>query len=210
MRIAFENVIDISMPLSADMPVYKGKPEKRPRLYIQSDFNTGHVYESRIDMNLHTGTHIDLPLHMIQNGRTVETVKPDNLITFCRVFDFTGTKEKITASDLYDRNIGRNDFILLKTRNSYEDILENDFIYLDKSAAKFLAEKEIKGIGIDALGIERGQPEHETHINLLKAGIVILEGLRLKAVAEGEYVMLALPINIVGAEAAPVRAVLLK
>jgi kynurenine formamidase len=44
----------------------------------------------------------------------------------------------------------------------------------------------------------------------MSAGIQIIEGLRLKDVQEGEYFMFAAPINIIGAEAAPVRAVLLE
>jgi kynurenine formamidase len=45
---------------------------------------------------------------------------------------------------------------------------------------------------------------------LFEAGITILEGLRLNGVPEDEYILFAAPINIVGAEAAPVRAILLK
>jgi arylformamidase len=206
----FEKIIDISMPVYSTMPVYNGKPEKRPGLYIQSDYNSGSIYESRIDMNLHTGTHIDLPLHMLQQGKTVETLQLDNVITSCRVLDLTDAVDKISAVDLEKMNINKNDFILLKTRNSYEDILEKEFIYLDKSAAKYLADLKVKGIGIDSLGIERSQPEHETHIMLFEAGITILEGLRLNGVPEDEYILFAAPINIVGAEAAPVRAILLK
>lgn len=85
-----------------------------------------------------------------------------------------------------------------------------EFVYLDKSGALYLKEKEIVGVGIDALGIERSQPDHETHKILLEAGIVILEGLRLKDVEEGEYFLYAAPLKIKGAEAAPTRAVLIK
>lgn len=210
MLFNFDKIIDISMPVCNTMPVYNGKPEKRSRLYTQSDYNTGSVYESRIDMNLHTGTHIDLPLHMLPQGKTVETLKLENVITSCRVLDLTDAADRISAVDLEKMNINQNDFILLKTRNSYEDILEKNFIYLDKSGTEFLVKKNVKGIGIDSLGIERSQPEHETHKMLFEAGIIILEGLRLNGVPEDEYFLFAAPINIVSAEAAPVRAVLLK
>jgi len=210
MLLDYKKIIDISMPVSEEMPVYKGKTEKRPRLHTVSDFNSGHVYESCIEMNLHTGTHIDLPLHMMPGGETVESLMLDRLICSCKVLDMTGVKDKITESDLENKEIKENDFILLKTRNSYEDILEKEFIYLDKTAAGFLAERKIKGVGIDSLGIERAQPGHDSHRLLMDANIYILEGLSLKDVMEGEYILLALPINIVGAEAAPVRAVLLR
>ena len=166
MKIDFSKIIDISMPISESMPVYGGRPEKKPQVTIQSDFKTGHVYESRIDMNLHTGTHMDAPLHMQPGGETIESLKLENLITPCKVLDLTFVEDKITAADLDNKNINKDDFLLFKTRNSYEDILEGAFVYLDKTAARFLADKKIKGVGIDALGVERAQPEHETH-NLL-------------------------------------------
>jgi arylformamidase len=111
---------------------------------------------------------------------------------------------------LISKDIVAGDFLLLKTRNSFEEILETDFIYLDKSGAEYLASLRISGVGTDALGIERSQPEHETHLQLMSIGVHILEGLRLKDIEEGKYFIVAAPINIVGGEAAPVRAILMK
>jgi len=201
---------DISMPITANMPVYKGKESKRPNLHVESDFNTGTVYESRISMNLHTGTHLDRTLHMMPGGNTMETLDLSQLVCECKVLDLTGVKGKITKDDLVDKDINAGDFILFKTKNSYEDILEEEFIYLDKTGAGYLASINIKGVGTDALGIERSQSGHETHLQLMSQGIHILEGLRLKDIEEGNYFLIAAPINIVGGEAAPVRAILLK
>lgn len=203
-------IYDISMPVTPFMPVYKGKEHKRPIISTDSDFSTGTAYETRLEMNLHTGTHLDAPLHMIRDGYTLEKTDLSKVVTGCRVLNLTHVKEKITAADLAGCPIKEKDFILLKTRNSFEDILETEFVYLDKTGAEYLKNFNIKGVGIDALGIERNQPDHETHICLLKAGIIILEGLRLKDIEEGEYLLSAAPILIPGAEAAPVRAYLIK
>lgn len=209
-EVDFKKIYDISMPIRKDMPVYKGKESKRPIISTDSDFSTGAAYETRLEMNLHTGTHIDMPLHIIPDGKTVETLELKQVITNCKVFDLQLMEDKITDKDLIGRNIAEGDFILLKTRNSYEDILEKDYIFLDKTGANYLSEQKVKGVGIDSLGIERSQPGHETHKILLGLGIIILEGLRLKDIEEGEYLLFAAPINVVGAEAAPIRAVLLK
>lgn len=203
------SIIDISMPISEAMPVYKGKKEKKPKHIIESDYSSGKVYESRIDMNLHTGTHLDQSLHMMEGGDTIDQLKLEKVVTACRVIDLTFVKDKISKEDLMNKEIKQGDFILMKTRNSHEDILEGDFVYLDESGAEYLKGLKIKGVGIDSLGIERSQPDHKTHILLLEDGIPILEGLRLKGVKEGEYFLIAAPIHIVGAEAAPVRAFLI-
>ena len=202
-------VYDISMKIFYEMPVYKRKESKRPALRVVSDFISGSVYETKLEMNMHTGTHIDRPLHIFQDGSTVDTLELSKVVTKCKVFDFKDVEGKISEEQLKQKNIEKDDFIILKTKNSFKDILESEFIYLDKDGAEYLKSKNIKGVGIDSLGIERNQPGHETHKILLGAGIVILEGLRLKEVEEGGYFLFAAPINVVGAEAAPVRAVLI-
>lgn len=203
-------IYDISMDISHDMPVYKGKEEKRPKIIVEQDFTKGSAYETRIEMNMHTGTHLDRSLHMIPEGTKVDSLRLNQVITKCKVLDLRKCVDKITAEDLKEKEICEGDFVLLKTRNSFENILEGDFIYVDNSGAEYLRDKKIKGVGIDSLGIERSQPEHPTHIKLLEADIVILEGLRLKEIEEGEYFLFAAPIAVPEAEAAPVRAVLIR
>ena len=196
------------MPITYEMPVYKGRVEKRPIIKNESNFTTGSVYESRMDMNLHTGTHVDSPLHMVPEGSTIDKLELSKVITKCKVFSLISVKEKITKEDLITKDIQEDDFILFKTQNSFMDILEDEFIYLDKSGAKYLSLIKVKGVGIDSLGIERNQSGHETHKLLMEAGIVILEGLRLGNIEEGVYNLFAAPIYILGTEAAPDRAIL--
>ncbi|NLO09918.1 MAG: cyclase family protein [Clostridiales bacterium] len=203
-------IYDISMPISYSMPVYKGKEYKRPIISIDGDFTTGSAYETRLELNLHTGTHLDTPKHMIPDGYTLEELDLSKVITACRVLDLTDVRDKITDKDLMKFDIKAGDFILLKTRNSFEDILEKDFVYVDMDGARYLTKLKIKGVGIDSLGIERAQPDHETHISLFNSDVMILEGLMLKDIEEGEYLLSAAPIYIPGAEAAPVRAYLMK
>lgn len=203
-------IFDISMKIHNNMKVYKGKESKKPKHYVVSDFTSSCCFESSIDMNLHTGTHLDMPLHMVVGGKTVESLSLEKVITPCKVFDLTFVEDKISLIDIQDKDIQENDFVIFKTKNSFLDILETDFIYVDRDAAKFLADKKIKGVGIDSLGIERSQSDHLTHIYLLDLGIIILEGLDLKEIEEGEYFLNAAPINIEGAEGSPMRAVLLR
>ncbi len=203
-------IYDISMTIHHDMPVYKNKNDKRPVLTCTSDFTNGSTYESRIQMDIHTGTHVDAPLHVLPSGATIEHIDLSKVITPCKVFDLTDLTGKISAVDLAKRDIKSGDFILLRTQNSYLNTFDSNFIYLDQSSAAYLKSKDIIGVGIDALGIERSQPGHETHKILFEAGIVILEGLRLRAVTEGNYLLIAAPLKIKGVEGAPTRAVLIQ
>ncbi len=201
---------DISMEIAPGMPVYKNKQEKKPVFTILSSHQKGDVYETRLAMDLHSGTHIDAPLHMLEDGETTEIYDLQQMVTPCKVIDLTDVEKKIQIADLKKHDITKNDFLLFKTQNSYKDDFTTDFIYLDAAAAKFLAGKEIKGVGIDSLGIERAQSGHPTHKTLLGARIIILEGLALKDVDQGSYKLIVLPLKIAKVEAAPARAILIE
>lgn len=203
-------IFDVSMPIVEGMPVYKNKPEKQPQIRVVQDFDTAPARESRIDIDVHTGTHVDSPLHMLPEGGTMETLPLERLVRPCRVLDLTGVDGGITRADLEKFDIRAGEFLLFKTKNSLKDEFDFEFVYLAEDGARYLVEKKIDGVGIDALGIERSQPGHPTHKSLFRADILIIEGLRLKDVPEGEYFMVAAPIKLVNTEAAPARVILLQ
>jgi len=203
-------IYDISMTIEKEMGVYKNKDEKRPIIKFERKIPRDSINESSMYMNLHTGTHIDAPYHVDDNGATIESVDLNKLITKSRVLDLTKVVDKITKEDLTRKNIMPGEFLLLKTKNSFTDEFDPEFVYVEKSGAEYLVEKGIIGVAIDSFGIERAQENHETHKTLFENGVTIIEGVRLKDIAEGEYFMCALPLKIKGVDGAPARIVLIK
>ncbi|MCA0147706.1 cyclase family protein [Rossellomorea vietnamensis] len=198
-------IYDVTAPIFNGMPVYKNKPEKQPS--IETNTN-GHVTESRLSMDVHTGTHVDAPLHMINDGETIETIDIEKLVRPVKVFDVTEVDEKISLKDIEGLEIEENDFILFKTKNSWDTEFNFDFIYVAEDAAAYLAEKKIAGVGIDSLGIERAQEGHPTHRSLMGSGVIIMEGLQLKDIKAGQYFMVAAPLKIQNTDASPARVLL--
>jgi len=202
-------IIDISMAIEPEMMVYKNKIEKKPKIYNFSNFQTGRTHETRIDIDCHGGTHIDAPLHMLPDGLTVEHIQLEHLIGVCRVLDLTNVEDGITKSDLMPHQLQPQEWILLKTKNSYEEAFNSDFIYVKEDAAQHLIDCKIRGVGIDSLGIERAQPEYTTHRPLFRNHVIILEGLRLREVAAGSYFLVVAPLKLMGSDGAPARAFLM-
>lgn len=203
------NIIDITTPITPNMIVYKNKPEKRPVIRATRTLQQG-ATESQIIIDSHCGTHLDAQSHMIAKGEGLDGVALSKLVDVpCRVIDMS-SKERITAADIDQALPKRGEFIILKTKNSLDETFNPNFAYLDATGARSLAKAQITGVGIDALGIEREQPDHETHLALLKSGIVILEGLRLGHVKPGNYLLTALPLSIPGIDGCPCRAVLIQ
>lgn len=198
-------IIDISTPIFNGMTVYKDKSEKQPRFHREGH---GEVTETRLEINVHTGTHIDAPRHMLADGETFESIPIEKLVGPAKVLDMRDVEDAIGKKDLERYEVTEGDFILLKTRNSYEEKFNFEFIYLNEEGARFLAEKGISGVGIDSLGVERSQPEHATHKALFGAGIIIIEGLRLKEASAKTYHMVAAPLKLIGTDGSPARVLL--
>jgi arylformamidase len=202
-------IIDISWPISLDMTSYKDR--KVVNFSYTKTFERDHARESVITLGSHSGTHIDAPSHFLADGSSIAQMPLDATCGPCIVIDCTQVSEAITDTDLQQHTIEQGARVLLKTRNSALDAMAPfayDFIYLAASGAAYLASKQIKTVGIDYLGIERQQPNHETHETLMRTGITIIEGLRLAAVDSGTYMLWCLPLAVQGLEAAPSRAVL--
>ncbi len=202
-------IIDISWPISESMTGYKD----RMSVHFEQlkTFSKDQVRSSRITFDSHTGTHIDAPAHFLSDGKTIDQIDRGIIIGECTVLDFMEVTDGVTKSDLEKKKIKEGDIVLLKTKNSslgLDAAFDKNFIYLEKSGAQYLVEKKIKAVGIDYLGIERNQPDHETHTILMKHEIGIIEGLRLSHVEPQRYFFLCLSLPVVGLEAAPARAIL--
>ena len=208
--IPIREVIDISMEISEDMMVYKNRKENLPKITTTRDFTDSDAFETAMTIGMHTGTHLDCPLHIIEGGKTMDSLSLQQVVVPCQVLDMTNVEGGITRKDLEHKRVQRDHFILLKTKNSFEEEFNFSFVYLSASGAGYLKEQGVRGVGIDGLGIERDQPEKNTHKILLESDIIIIEGLRLEKAEEGEYLLIAAPMKIKGAEAAPVRAMLLR
>jgi arylformamidase len=96
----------------------------------------------------------------------------------------------------------------LKTRNSElwnRNDFTRDFLRLDGSSARFVVARGIRTIGIDYLSIG----DREAHRELLGAGVVPVEGLDLRKIEPGEYTFICLPLDVVGSDGGPARAILI-
>jgi arylformamidase len=201
---------DISMTIEEGMQVWKNYAHKKPSIAAVQTHQEGKPHESLLTFNSHTGTHVDAPLHMLPGRETIETITLEQLCGEARVLDLTHVKGHIAKEDLKGHGIRPGERILLKTSSSLTEDFDPDFPYLRQDGAEYLAEIGVSLVGTDALGIERAQPEYPTHRTLMRKGIIIIEGLRLKDVEAGSYFMIAAPLKLAGIDAAPARVFLVE
>jgi arylformamidase len=206
-------IFDITLPLSNQTLVWEGDKgitiEQIEFISRGSDFNI-----SRAEFGVHAGTHIDAPFHLHDKGYSVDKIPLDTLIGKIQVLKIDDSVDLITKENLLDSGFQPViERLMLKTRNTKKWFnsshkFDRDYAAIDSSAATFLAEAGMKFVGIDYLSISPYDDLKTPHQILLNAGIVILENAYLVSVEAGEYNLFCLPLNLVGTDGAPVRAIL--
>lgn len=204
--------IDVTVALSADVVRWPGDPPLE--LERISDFSRGDESTfSSIRMGLHTGTHVDAPLHFVPGGRTIVEMPLDVMVGRARVIE--SAADVISAGEIETAGIAPGERILFKTRNSAlwrhgsRGEFREDFVHLSTEAARSLARLEPKLVGVDYLSVSGYRNnEVEVHRTLLEAGVWILESLDLSRVEPGWHELLCLPLKVEGAEGAPARVLL--
>jgi arylformamidase len=206
----------VSLVLQPDMVIWPGEPG--PKFMPLRRIAMGETANvSLITFGNHTGTHVDPPIHFIDGGNTVDNLPIDALVGACRVVAFPNSGH-VTGVWLDGANIPAGaERLLFKTRNSerWADptaAFTRDFTAIDASAARWCVEHRVKLVGVDYLSIEPQGPEKQgypVHNTLLRANVVIIEGLDLRSIAAGDYELVCAPIKFLGGDGAPARVFLI-
>jgi arylformamidase len=207
------NIYDVTVPISAQTPIYEGDPKVRIDL-CKSIARGDAANVSQICLGVHTATHVDAPNHFIEGGARVHEIPLGSLVGKCRVIVVPDDVNAIESMHLGD--LTGVERVLFKTRNSAfwntpEDGFRSDFTYISPAAARVLADGGIKLAGIDYLSVEKfGSEDFATHITLLEKNVVIVEGLDLREVPAGDYEITCLPLKYIGGggDGAPARTIL--
>jgi arylformamidase len=190
-------IYDITQELFS-CQVFPGDPA--PRREVLKSTERGDLYTlSALSLCAHNGTHIDAPAHFIPGGRTVEALPPETFMGPVWVADHRGD---LTAADaeriLADAGAaGAGERILIRGR-----------AVVTAAAARVFAASGLLLLGNESQTVGPEDAPMEVHLILLGAGAVLLEGVRLGAVPQGRYRLIALPLRLEGCEGSPCRAVL--
>ncbi|MBS1791628.1 MAG: cyclase family protein [Acidobacteria bacterium] len=206
-------IYDITVPISAELPVYPGDPNiELERVMSLENGDIANV--TRLCCSTHIGTHVDPPSHFIDGARSLDELPLETLIGAVRVVD-VGDVPAIDAAVLNRSNLDGVTRVLFKTRNSSfwpeAKTFHEDFVYIAPDAAERLVELGVQLVGIDYLSVEKFNfNEPATHLTLLGANVVIVEGLALRDVPPGDYELFCLPLKIKDGDGSPARVVLRK
>jgi len=207
-------IYDVSVPIANGMPVWPTDPPLKLTSQAHLSRDRSHtVHVTTIEMGSHTGTHIDAPFHFVEAGRKLDEIPLKDLVGPVSVIQVTGVPS-ITREHLKSLSWKNVERVFFKTDNSEhwnDGVFFERFVYLEPEAAEFLVQRNLRVVGIDYLSIDPYKSEkHPTHFVLLGRNVIIIEGLNLSRVPPGRYQMVALPLNLQGADGGPTRVIIME
>ena len=176
--------------------VYDGDPKPQSSCLYKIEYG-GEYNLSAVSMCTHTGTHIDAPYHYLDDGKKIGELPLSRFYGQCTVVTFSGI---ITGEDM--------DQILPHCRKKLLIRGEGEAV-LTPSAVFVLSDYGVNLIGVDGLSVAMPDDDFEIHRELFLNDIIVIEGLDLSSVDDGDYILAAFPLRLSALEASPVRAVLM-
>ena len=191
-------IYDISQEVFS-CKVFPGDPA--PERDVLCSMEDGEFYNlTAFYMCAHNGTHVDAPFHFVRDGKTIDEVGLEPFVGSAYVAEHEGV---VTAEDAK--------FMLQKAEgDAAKRLLIKGDAEVSLEAAEVFAKAGLHLVGNESQTVGPEDAPMAVHLVLLKAGVALLEGIRLEQVPEGTYLLNAAPLNLGGADGAPCRAVLIK
>ncbi len=202
--------LDVTVPIRDGMVHWPGDPAVRVTR-VQA-LEHGHpATVTHLDLGVHTGTHVDAPVHFIAGAAGIHELPLASLLGPARVVALPDART-ITAEAIEGVDPVAGERLLFRTDNSArcwrDDRFVPDYTYLSLDAARHLAARRVATVGVDYLSIGGGEDGRAIHRVLLESDICVIEGLNLSQIAPGLYDLICLPLRIHDADGAPARVLL--
>jgi kynurenine formamidase len=196
-------LIDLSVALNEQTPIYPGDPATKiePAGVLAKDGYTDHY----VSIGTHVGTHIDAPMHMLDDGKSLDQISLERFVGQGRLIKVTDNG----FNELKAAGIKEGDIVLLCTGMSdkYQDsVYFEDYPAMSEEAAKYLVDAKVKMVGVDACSVDN-QEGFPIHKILLAGGVLIIENLtKLNLLDDKNFTVYALPIKL-QIDGAPARVI---
>ncbi|MGL5616798.1 MAG: cyclase family protein [Sarcina sp.] len=201
-------IIDLTHKIEEEMTVFdeSERPIIKKNFFAEKDGFT----LTELKIFSHTGTHIDGPLHLFEEGKSLNDFPLENFIG--KALQIEVKDSKIITLELIKKfPIENYDFILFNS--GYGELFNSDdylkgYPVLESKATEFLANSSIKGVGFDLISPDKMEDSNlSNHKILLGKEKIIIENLANLSKAPKEFVLSILPIKFDLNDGSPVRAV---
>lgn len=200
---------DITRQIGPDSAVWQGDTKFSARA-VMTIRGGDSVNVTTITFSTHTGTHADAPHHYVDAAPRADAFDLEKYIGRARVITLD-THDAITRDAIARLNLDGVTRVLFHTRSSNvpDDAFDPQFAFFAPDTAEWLGQCGVVLVGTDAPSVDEFSSKTlDAHKTFLRYNIAILEWLNLRDVPDGEYELIALPLKLIGGDAAPTRAIL--
>jgi len=199
---------DLSPPITPSLAVFPG--DTTPSREVLMDMHRGDPLTlSTLRATVHLGTHVDAPSHYGRDAPTIDQVPLDICIGPCRVVRVAASPGTLVTAAMLPRDLDVPRVLIATGTFPDPTTWRDDFAALDPALVDDLHARGVRLVGIDTPSVDPATSKDlPAHRRFLACGMIILEGLVMRDVPEGDYELIALPLKLVGFDASPVRAVL--
>lgn len=174
---------------------------------------------TQISLACHAGTHVDAPIHVVPNGKSIEELPLEAFVGPGAVIPVKKKGgEEVTARDLGSSGVtvSRGDILMLYTGwdEKFESPDYNVHPFFSVDAAQWMVEKGIKLVGIDCITVDLPTPlrqkgfDFPVHRTLLGNGVLIAENVaNLGRIVGKKSRIMAFPLRVKGSDAGHARIV---
>ena len=203
-------ILDISPTVSPRTGVFPGDTPFSRDVLLSID-GGANLDLSTIRTTVHVGAHADAPSHYKGGAASIESRELWRYYGRCQVVSVPGTRGRRVLPDDIKVPITAPRVLLHTGSFPDPDAWNADFAALSPELIAWLHdERGVHLVGIDTPSIDpQSSKALESHQAVAARDMAVLEGLVLGEVAPGLYTLVAFPLKLEGADASPVRAVLL-
>ncbi|MDC8786065.1 arylformamidase [Roseateles koreensis] len=199
---------DISPSVSPDSPIFPGDEPYALRWTAQLAADCP-VNLSAITLSPHVGAHADAPLHYANGAASVGELDLAPYLGPCRVIHAIDCGPLIHINHLQHAAQALPARVLVRCCTKASETWQPEFSAFAPETVAWLAQQGVRLIGLDTPSVDPASSKSlDSHQQLLRLNLRVLENLVLDEVAEGDYELIALPLKLSGACASPVRAIL--
>lgn len=198
-------IVDLSVVLNEQTPIYPGDPTTKiePAGVLERDGYNDHY----ISIGTHVGTHVDAPIHMLANTKTLDQTPIEQFVgsgLYIQVDNKAFTLETVKRSGIQE-----GDIVLFHTGMSdkyQEPVYFEDYPAMTEEIAKYLVDTKVKMVGVDTCSVDN-KDSFPIHKILLGGNVLIIENLtNLEQLADKDFTVYALPIKL-QIDGAPARVI---
>ena len=249
-QLKYTRVVDLTLPIESNMPgipglkSYAENPSsvtviaaitEAQKELLRAEGMTlsnnlavnGRSMISILSILVHNGTHIDAPRHMIDKGRPVDQVPPEQVAKEAVLIDLPnkGPNSTVSVKDILDTGVefGPNLIPVIHTGWTEKTWGKPEFWeqmpYLEAGVGELMAKKNVSAVAMDVfpekaiwrgVKLDPGEVWVANHLALLEKGIPMIQFVtNLSQIGKGRFVLIAAPLRIKGGDASPARVIAL-